>query len=436
MTMENMEQKRIAVIGMGAAGSMAAYFAAKNGAQVDLYEKNEKLGKKIYITGKGRCNVTNAAPFPAFMEGISHNPKFLFSAFSFFSNRDLMSFFEKYGQRLKVERGQRVYPVTDHSSDINRALERALDEMGVQKIKNTKVTAMEISLSDAQRRFRIQHQKWNAKRGLPLGKIEESFYSAVILATGGKSYPSTGSTGDGLLFAKLMGHHPTACYPSLVAMELHDPWCKQLEGLSLRNVSMTIKRGKKKAEQFGDALFTAKGISGPIVLTLSSDFCDQDLSDATMELDWKPALSEDELITRLLREREKAPNRQIRTLLEAFLLRRAVPVFLDVGKLKSDQALHQWKKEEEMRFIDLLKHFPLHFRAFGSFREAVITRGGIPVQEVNPKTMESRLQPGLYFCGEVMDVDGYTGGYNLQIAFSTGAVAGYHAALSIKGGQE
>lgn len=403
---------KVAVIGAGASGSMAAVACAEKGASVTVFEGNEKLGKKIYITGKGRCNVTNATPMPEFMNGISRNPKFLFSAFASFSNADTMRFFEDRGLRLKTERGSRVFPVSDHASDVNKALERALREAG----------------AELRLREKVEDVRHDADHFiLRLADGTEEIFDRVILATGGLSYPTTGSTGDGYRFAEKLGHKVLACFPSLVAMRLSDD-VSGLEGLSLKNILLTAQVGKKRYEEFGEMLFTKHGISGPVVLSLSSRIAGTAADRVLLSLDWKPALSEEDLRKRIHREREEGPNRYILRLLESLLPGKAVGRFESALGFDVRRPMNQMTKGDQAKLISMLKHDALSFEGLGEFREAVITRGGVSTKEIDPKTMESKLVPGLYFAGEVIDVDAFTGGYNLQIAFSTGHLAGISAA--------
>lgn len=415
----------LAIIGMGASGSMAAIKAADY-ANVDLFDGNEKLGKKIYITGKGRCNVTNAVKMPQFMQGIARNPKFMYSAFKHFSNEDLMNFFESNACPLKVERGFRVFPKSDRSSDINKTLEKVLIKKKVNLYKNCKIA--EVSVKDGV--FCLETDDYN--KDLHSKKL---YYKSLIIATGGLSYPSTGSTGDGLIWAEKMGHKIIKMTPSLVGFKLRDSDLKALTGLSLKNISLQIKSGKKTWTEFGDLIFTENGISGPSVLTMSANISGMDpekLQGIKMELDWKPALSHKQLEERMSRERSQAPNRILKSLLASFLPKSAIDVFLTRAGLDPQKPFNQMTKAEEDRFINLLKHFKLTFDGDEGFKQAVISRGGVSTKEINPSSMESKICKNLYFCGEIIDVDGFTGGYNLQIAFSTGYLAGYSAGIKIK----
>lgn len=408
--------KKVIVIGGGAAGMMAAVSAAKCGAKVTLLEKNEKLGKKIYITGKGRCNVTNACEPDELMKKVVTNPRFLYSAFSVFSNQDTMRFFEENGVPLKIERGERVFPVSDKSSDITAGLSRSLSENHVEVLFHSNVEKLLV--------------KEGRVVGVRLSSQKELSADAVIVATGGLSYPSTGSTGDGYTFAKLCGHTIRPCFPSLSAFVLSEEYCKQLEGLSLKNVRLRVfQKGKELSGEQGEMLFTANGISGPLVLTASAKIADRmDQGEVTAVLDFKPALSKEELDTRLLKDFAEMKNRKFCNALDKLLPQKMIPVLLQLSEIPTEKQVNAITKEERAKLVTLLKELTFHVKAIGGFSQAVITRGGVLVKEVNPSTMESKLVPGLYFAGEVLDVDAYTGGFNLQIAWSTGFLAGMCAA--------
>lgn len=409
----------IAILGMGAAGCMAGIAASSVGKRVALFDRNEKVGKKIYITGKGRCNLTNTTPFPEFLNGIIRNPRFLYSAFTRLNNQDTMNFFAKNGQPLKVERGDRVFPVSDHASDINRVLEKVLRENGAELYFHHYVK--DISFDTEMHLFCLSFSD------------KAPFYaSRLILACGGKSYPSTGSIGDGYRFAQAFGHTIVTPSPSLVPINVKDDFISSWEGLSLKNIALTAEWGKKKERFFGEMLFTHDGISGPVVLTLSSFLSGQTKEAVSLFLDWKPAMEEEMLRRRLLRERQAGPNRSLKNLFAAFLPKRCVDVFLQKGEWDGDSPFHSWTRAEEERFIRMLKAFPLSYAGLASFSQAVITRGGVEVKEIWPATMASRKQTGLFLAGEMIDVDGLTGGYNLQIAFSTGYSAGLGAAASLE----
>ena len=406
--------KKIIVIGAGAAGLMAALYASRAGAQVTVIEKNEKAGKKIYITGKGRCNVTNACDKDELMKNLVRNPRFLFAALSTLDNIGIMELFESLGVKLKTERGERVFPESDHASDITNALTRELARRGVQIMYNTKVEG--ISVKDGSAAGVI----------LEGGRVIAS--DRVIVATGGLSYPTTGSTGDGHAFLKALGHSVSPCRPALTPIETEESWCAELMGLTLKNVSLTAfteKNGKQKklySEQ-GEMLFTHFGISGPLVLTLSS-LLPEDYRGTKLFIDLKPALDEQTLDARLLREFAAMPNKQLTSCmdtLEPHALGIKVAELAGVSPYKPINAV---TAAERKALVTTIKHIPLTVKSLRGMAEAIITRGGINVKEINPSTMESKLIPGVYLAGELMDVDALTGGFNLTIAFATGALAG------------
>lgn len=406
--------KKVVVIGGGAAGTMAAYMAAKNGHHVTLYEKNEKIGKKLFITGKGRCNVTNACDIEDFFNNVPRNSKFLYSAIYSFTNRDIMEFFEDAGCLLKIERGERVFPVSDHSSDIIGALRRKLEDVGVEVVLNTGIK--EVLIKDGQ------------IEGVLLENKKRISADALIVATGGISYPSTGSTGDGYRFAKECGHQVTPLSPALVPLEVSENWVKMLQGLSLKNVSLKAKDGKKTLyEGFGEMMFTHFGITGPLVLSLSS--CMKKTEGTQLYLDLKPALSNEQLDRRILREFEENKNKQFKNSLNRLFPAKMIPVMTELSQINPDKKVNEITREERMFFTNIIKELPMTIVKTRDFQEAIITRGGIDVKEINPSTMESKKVKNLYFAGEVLDTDGLTGGFNLQIAWSTGALAGNSIAL-------
>lgn len=410
----NQKDFAIVILGAGAAGAMAAIAAAGGRSRVLLLEGNEKLGKKIYITGKGRCNLTNVAPMPDSLKNYVHQGKFLYSAFAALDNQATMDFFEKQGLPLKVERGGRVFPLSDHASDVNKTLEKCLRARGV----------------DFRTHCHIRHMHYDSQAGLfeLEGESGTRFRAKkVILACGGASYPSTGSKGEGYTLARSLGHTIRNLRPALVPFLLEEPFLADWAGLSLKNVQLNASAGKKKWQEFGEMLFTHQGISGPIVLTLSSKLPDQIPEDLRLSLDWKPSLSKDQLLHRLKRERDQGPNRQLDSLFRSFLPKGVVSEFLSRGGWDKSQPFHSFRRQEEELFIDLLKDFRLHFVSLAPWSQAITTRGGVATKEINPSTMESRLLPGLYFAGEMIDCDGLTGGYNLQMAFSTGFLAGKSA---------
>lgn len=403
---------RVIVIGGGAAGMFAAIQAAKKGHHVVLLEKNEKLGKKIYITGKGRCNITNACDTEELFQNVMRNSKFLYSAFYTCSNYQVMDFFENNGLSLKTERGERVFPQSDHSSDVIAALQRVLRQEQVEVRLFTEVK--KISIEEGQ------------VSGVVLS--DNSFLAGeqVIVATGGCSYVTTGSTGDGYRFAREAGHTVTKLLPSLVPLETEEPWVKELQGLSLRNVSVKIeKNGKVIYDAFGEMLLTHYGVSGPLMLSASSvvnDYADK--MPLSMTIDLKPALEEEQLDKRILRDFEENQNRQFKNSIQKLFPAKLIPVMIRLSGIAPEKKVNEITKEERQRLVKLIKTFPLTLTKFRDFNEAIITRGGVSVKEVNPSTMESKLVKGLYFAGEVLDLDALTGGFNLQIAWSTGFLAG------------
>ena len=425
---------KIAIIGCGAAGMMAALSAAKSGGSVTIFEKNEKPGKKIYITGKGRCNVTNACDVTDYFDSVCRNPRFLYSAIYGFDNRAVMDFFEDNGCRLKVERGDRVFPVSDHSSDIIRTLYNAVKKAGVKILFETTVFSVE---SSGGKVSAIAYSKGN-------DPITHEEFDRVIICTGGMSYPSTGSTGDGYRFAKDLGHKIVEPRPSLVPFEVEEAWVKELQGLSLRNVGLKLfledktkapseggkpgKKAKPSYDGFGEMLFTHFGVSGPLVLTASCFY--EKEKRGRLLLDLKPALDEQQLDKRVLRDFEVAPNKQFKNALTALFPSKMIPVMVELSGIDPEKSVNNITREERQSFVKLIKNVPMTITGTRSFNEAIITRGGVSVKEIDPSTMESKLIKGLYFAGEVIDVDTQTGGFNLQVAWSTGHLAGECAASS------
>ncbi len=403
---------KVVVIGGGAAGCFAAYFAALNKNQVTLLEKNEKLGKKIYITGKGRCNLTNASDMDILFNNVMSNKKFLYSAFYAFDNMQVIDWFESFGMKTKTERGNRVFPESDHSSDVIAALQRALRKEKVNISFNTTVSDI--------------ITEGGKISGLKLKDNTIIKCDNVIVATGGLSYPSTGSTGDGYLFAKKCGHQVTDCSPSLVPFNVKEDWIKELQGLSLKNVKVSIYNDKKLLYQdFGEMLFTHFGVSGPLILSASASIKKTFVNlPLRLGIDLKPALSAEELDKRILRDFEENKNRQFKNSLSKLLPAKMIPVIIRLTGINPDKSVNEITKEERNCLLGLLKNFPLTLNGLRDFKEAIITKGGVSVKEINPSTMESKLMPGLYFAGEVLDLDAMTGGYNLQIAWSTGYLAG------------
>ena len=407
--------RKVLVIGGGAAGMMAAVTAAKNGGQVLLLEKNEKLGKKIFITGKGRCNITNAADIEALFSAVVSNPKFLYSSFYSFTNDQVVDFFEELGVQTKVERGGRVFPVSDHSSDVIRALEREMERLGVEIRLRAEVK--ELILED------------KTVKGVVLSSGKRLYADAVIAATGGISYPSTGSTGDGYRFAEECGHKVTELLPSLVPMEVKEWYAKELMGLSLRNIEIRVTDGKKTLyREFGEMLFTHYGVTGPVILSASS-IVGKKLKDKelTLHIDLKPALTEEQLDKRVLREFGTNHNRQFKNAVDSLFPSKLRPVIVELSGIPEEKKVHEITKEERLRFARLIKDFTMTLTGLRGYKEAIITKGGVSVKEIDPGTMESKLVKGLYFAGEVLDLDAVTGGYNLQIAWSTGYMAGMNA---------
>ena len=402
---------RVIVVGGGAAGMMAAVAAARAGGSVCLIEKNEKLGKKLFITGKGRCNVTNAADMDGLFANVCTNGKFLYSAFYGFNNTDVIDFLEQAGCRLKTERGDRVFPVSDHSSDVIAAFQRELKKYGVEIRLNTKAVDILIRLQEM------------AFAGVLLSDGSVINGGKCIICTGGMSYPATGSTGDGYRFAEKTGHRVVEPRPALVPLQVKEPWCGQLMGLSLKNVSLRLVCGRRRVyEGFGEMLFTHFGVSGPLALT-ASRYYKKD-SAAELLIDLKPAMDEEQLDRRLLRDFEENRNRQFKNALGALFPTKLIPVMVALSGVCPEKKVNEITREERRAFVKLIKNLPLTVTGTRGFEEAIITGGGVSVKDVNPSTMESKKVKGLYFAGEVLDLDALTGGFNLQIAWSTGHLAG------------
>ena len=406
---------KVLVIGGGAAGMMAAYAAGMCGHEVTLLEQNEKLGKKIYITGKGRCNFTNASPLEEIMQAVVSNPKFLYSAFYTFSNDAVMDFFENQGMPYKIERGNRAFPVSDHASDVIRALERAMKEQDVRIRLHTQV-----------RELLIEDDKATGVLLTDGGKI---MADSLILATGGLSYPTTGSTGDGHTMAKNSGHKIVTPRPALVPLTTKEEYILRMQGLSLKNVSLKIKDEKRVIyDAFGEMLFTHFGVSGPLVLSASSVLSRHFPREYQAYIDLKPALSEEVLNERLLREFSERPNQHIKAVFQQLLPAKMIPVMIELSQISMDKPVNAITKEERRRLVGLFKAFPFTITGTRGFKEAIITQGGASVKDIDPATMESKRIKDLYLVGELLDLDALTGGYNLQIAWSTGYLAG----ISIK----
>ena len=399
------------IIGAGPAGIMAAISAANNGDDVVLLEKNEKIGKKLFITGKGRCNVTNACSRDEFFENVVSNPKFLYSAFSQFNNEDLMRLIEDNGTPLKTERGNRVFPVSDHSSDIIKALNNALKHAHVDL---RLITSVKSILFDSQRVVGVRTDNGEFIKG-----------DKVIVATGGISYKSTGSTGDGLRWAGESGHRISSLKPALVPLETKEKWPSELTGLSLKNVTLSLLiKDKLKYKEMGEMLFTHFGISGPLVLTSSSILACSDEKEVKVFIDLKPALSDEEFDARLIRELQEGNKKDLKNILGNIYPVKLGLKICELAGVDIYKKCNELTKEERKKILEYTKRLPLTIKGTRDYDEAIITHGGVSVKDINPKTMESKLIKGLYFAGEMMDVDAFTGGFNLQIAFSTGYLAG------------
>ena len=406
----------VIVVGGGAAGMMAAIFAARNGQNVTLLEKNEKLGKKIFITGKGRCNITNASEIEDLFSAVISNPKFLYSGFYSFTNDQVIHFFEELGVATKIERGNRVFPVSDHSSDVIAALAREMQRLKVK-----------VQLHCEVKELLINNEK--EIKGVRLANGKKMTADAVVVATGGISYPSTGSTGDGYRFARNCGHKVTELFPSLVPMEVKEWYAKELQGLSLKNIEIHITDGKEKLyDEFGEMLFTHYGVTGPVILSASSIVGKMlEEKELVLHIDLKPALTEEQLDKRLLREFEANHNKQFKNAIDSLLPAKLRPVIIELSGIEEEKKVHEITKEERLNLLRLIKDFHMTLTGLRGYNEAIITKGGISVKEIDPGTMESKLIKNLYFAGEVLDLDAVTGGYNLQIAWSTGYLAGISA---------
>ena len=402
---------KVLVVGGGAAGMFAAIFAAYNGNEVHIFEKNEKLGKKLFITGKGRCNITNSSDMETLFNSIVTNSKFLYSSFYGYTNQDVIEFFERIGVKTKIERGNRVFPVSDHSSDVIAGLTRELQQLGVEIHLHTAVKRIV-----GKERFEyIELQNGTRVEG-----------DACIVATGGFSYQTTGSTGDGYRFAKELGHQVTEILPALVPLTIKEWYAKELQGLSLRNVQASVYDDKKKLyDDFGEMLFTHYGVSGPLMLSASS-YIGKKLKEKELKLviDLKPALTTEQLDQRVLRDFEENMNKSFKNAIGKLFPTKLIPIMIELSGIEPDKKVNLISKEERQQFVSLIKNFSMTITGLRDFNEAIITKGGIQVKEINPSTMESKLVQGLYFVGEVLDLDALTGGFNLQIAWSTGYAAG------------
>ncbi len=443
--------KKVVVIGAGAAGMMAAITAAQSGASVTLIEKNEKTGKKIFITGKGRCNVTNGCERDEFFDNIVTNSKFLYSAYAAFDNRSMMELLEENGCLLKEERGRRIFPQSDHSSDVIAALNRLLKKERVKVLFHTAVKELLLEeLPEEETIFQAKEVPMEQKPAMTAHKRKEAVpeqsrgkvcgviltdgtsvkADAVIIATGGQSYESTGSTGDGYRFAMQAGHTVKEVKPALVPFVIKEEWCRQLQGLSLKNVSCLIKKDKKKIyEGFGEMLFTHFGVSGPLMLSASS-FYEKKYrgEEVQLTIDLKPALTREQLDARILRDFDKNMNKQFKNALNELLPAKMIPVILGLSGVPVEKQVNEITREERSCLVELLKNLTLTITGTRGFSEAIVTQGGVNVKEILPASMESRKTRNLYFAGEVLDVDALTGGFNLQVAWSTGFLAGKHAA--------
>jgi predicted Rossmann fold flavoprotein len=403
---------KVIIVGGGAAGMFASIFAARNGNEVHVYEKNEKLGKKLFITGKGRCNITNACDIEGLFASVRSNTKFLYSAFYGYDNNAVMEFFESLGVKMKVERGNRVFPVSDHSSDVISAMTREMKRLGVFVHLNTPV-----------KKLFIKDQR---ATGVFLSEKEMIPADCVVVATGGLSYQTTGSTGDGYVFGEEAGHSITELSPSLVPLNTKEQFPKELQGLSLRNVKVSICSKKKCLfEDFGEMMFTHYGITGPLIISASSYLTKQIKEhELTLFIDLKPALSVEQLDQRVLRDFNSSMNKQFKNSIQGLFPSKLVPIMIQLSQIDPEKKVNEISREERSYFVYLIKHLPLTITGLRDYNEAIITKGGIKVKEIQPSTMESKLVSQLYFIGEVLDLDAVTGGFNLQIAWSTAYAAG------------
>lgn len=448
--------KNIVVIGGGASGMMAAVAAAKKGTmdgscKVILVEKNEKLGKKLYITGKGRCNVTNACEVETLFGNVMENRKFLYSAIYGFDNQAVMRFFEEAGCRLKIERGQRVFPDSDHSSDIIKALVRELEKAGVKVMLNAEVRKIHCeAFENLKNTSEDVREEQNSKKSIKKKKNQNAKVlnieifdktndrkavlpaDSVIVATGGLSYVLTGSTGDGYKFARKCGHTITPLSPALVPFTIKESWCTQLQGLALKNIQASLEVDNTIIySDFGEMLFTHYGVSGPLILSAGSHYVHclrgKDQMAAKLYLDLKPALTWEQLDKRIVREFDRQKNKQFKNAVNSLFPAKLIPIMPMLAGINPDKKVHDITKEEREHFVSVIKHLELTITGIRDYNEAIITKGGVATNEVNPSTMESKLVKGLYFAGEVLDLDALTGGFNLQIAWSTGYLAGVSA---------
>lgn len=453
----------LVIIGGGAAGMMAAIAAArtantrttsmKKRHNITIIEKNEKLGKKLFITGKGRCNLTNACDVADLFNNVMEHSKFLYSSIYGFDNQSVMQFFEEAGCPLKIERGQRVFPQSDHSSDIIKVLEKELQKLGVQiqynsevqkinvhRLENDKKTAVENDEGESKDKEKAKNKK-KLKQNLQIATIEiydkvskkkrTLHADSLIVATGGCSYVLTGSTGDGYRFARDCGHRIVPVSPALVPFSIKEDWCYKLQGLSLKNVQASLEAdGKQIYSGFGEMLFTHYGVSGPLMLSASSYYAHKACKGAKLSIDLKPALSSEQLDKRILREFDENKNKQFQNAISSLFPAKLIQIMPALADIAPNKKVNEVTKEERLRFLETIKHMELTVTGLRDYDEAIITKGGVATDEISPSTMESKLVKGLYFAGEVMDVDALTGGFNLQIAWSTGYLAGKSALLS------
>jgi hypothetical protein len=404
---------KVLIVGGGASGMIAAIAAGYNGNEVHLFEKNEKLGKKLYITGKGRCNITNASDIENHFSNIMRNPKFLYSAYNCFDSKDICTMIESTGVETKIERGNRVFPKSDKSSDVIWALSKMMKDIGVLVHLNSEIKEVNKG-SDGS--VEIKEKNGKTYTG-----------DKCIIATGGLSYTSTGSTGDGYYFAKKLGHTVEKTYPSLVPFNIEEKYCKKLQGLSLKNVTLKIVDENEKVyySEQGEMLFTHFGISGPLVLSASAYLSDK-MKEHTFcaFVDLKPALEKEMLDKRILKDFQEGKNKNFNNSLDKLLPKKMIPVIIELSGITPYKKVNEITKEEREQLVSVIKNLPLHILGLRGYNEAIITKGGISIKEINPKTMESKQAQNIYFVGEVLDLDALTGGYNLQIAWSTGYLAG------------
>lgn len=409
---KDLEMSKVLIIGGGAAGMMAAIAAAYNGNEVHVFEKNEKNGKKLFITGKGRCNITNASDIENHFANIMRNSKFLYSAYHCLDSYGVCTMIESAGVETKIERGNRVFPLSDKSSDVIYALNKMMRDIGV----NIHLKSEIVSVSKENENIILKEK--NGKKHIG---------DACIIATGGISYPVTGSTGDGYKFAEKIGHTITERYPSLVPFNIKEEFCKELQGLSLKNVELEIQdeTGKQYYSEMGEMLFTHFGISGPLVLSASGHISDKLKEHQFIaKIDLKPALSNEALDKRILKDFEENINRNFNNSLDKLLPKKLIPVIVELSGINQYKKVHEITKEERENLVKLIKELKMSISGARGYNEAIITKGGVSVKDINPKTMESKIVPGIYFAGEVLDIDALTGGYNLQVAWSTGYLAG------------